>query len=585
MRTHTPLEPVNGGEFVAEALGAHGVSAVFTLCGGHISPILVAAKRRGMRVVDVRDEASAVFAADAVARLTGTPGVAVVTAGPGATNTITAVTNASLAESPVVLIGGAPPTILRGRGALQDIDHQALFRPHVKHAVRVERVRDLAAAVGQAFAVARRGTPGPTYVECAADLLYGESDVRRLYGVAGERTATTLSARIERWVLERHLARLFAPGDASPEPGLSMEAPAAPERLVQRVTHALRVAQRPVLILGSQAVRLVSAIPQLVGAVERLGVPVYVNGTARGLLPPGHPLLYRHRRTAALKQADLVILAGVPLDFRLDYGRQIGRGTRIVAVSLGATAIRRNRRPAHGAVCEPARFVIALAHHVSDGASRTTAWCDALRSRDNERDREITAFAARPTEGVNPVALCRAIDRALPDDSIIVADGGDFVGTAAYTVSPRRPLSWLDPGPFGTLGAGGGFALGAAVARPGAEVWILYGDGAAAFSIAEFDTFVRHGLSVIAVVGNDGSWAQIARGQQEMLGDDVATVLRRTAYDQVAEGYGGVGFELSDPTCMEAVLADARAAARDGKPVLVNALIGPSEFRAGSIAL
>jgi acetolactate synthase-1/2/3 large subunit len=344
-------------------------------------------------------------------------------------------------------------------------------------------------------------------------------------------------------------------------------------------------AERPVLVLGSQAVRLAHAVTDLAPVIDQLGMPVFASGMARGVLPPGHRLFFRHRRTAALQEADLVLLAGVPFDFRLDYGRQIARRAVIAAVSLERTGLGQIRRPAHAAVCEPLRFLLGLARRAPAAPGRHTSWVEALRAREQEREREIADLATRPTEGINPLALCRAIDRVLADDSILVADGGDFVGTASYIIRPRRPRSWLDPGPFGTLGVGGGFALGAKVARPGAEVWILYGDGAAAFSLAEFDTFVRHNLPVIAVVGNDGSWAQIARGQTELLGDDVGTRLRRTAYHQVAEGYGGVGLELTDPDCMDAVLTQAKSVARDGRPVLVNAMIGSSEFRAGSISL
>ena len=575
---------VNGGDLVADALERHGVSTLFTLCGGHISPILVAAKRRGIRVVDVRDEASAVFAADAVSRLTGVPGVAAVTAGPGATNTITAVANAMLAESAAVVLGGAPPTILQGRGALQDINHPALLRSQVKQVFAVRRVRDLAGAVGRAFDAARRGTPGPTFVECPADLLYDEAVVRRWYRAGEPRSGITTADRLRGWYIRRHLDRVFAPGPATPTPDEESEGRSPSARFLSHIALALQRAERPVLLLGSQAVHEVHRLSQLAEAVDRLGVPVYLSGMARGLLPAGHRLLFRHRRTAALKEADLVLLAGVPFDFRLDYGRQISRRATVVAANLNRRALRQNRRPRHAGVCQPGRLVIGLAQHTS-APGNISAWLDALRSREQDREGEITELAARPTDGINPLALCRAIDRALDDDSIIVADGGDFVGTAASCIAPRRPLSWLDPGPFGTLGVGGGFALGAKVARPQAEVWILYGDGAAAFSIAEFDTFVRHGLPVIAVVGNDGSWAQIARGQKEMLGDDVGTVLRRTAYHDVAEGYGGVGLELRDPGCVDATLAEAKAIARGGRPVLVNAMIGTSEFRAGSISL
>ncbi|HXO29001.1 MAG TPA: thiamine pyrophosphate-dependent enzyme, partial [Thermoanaerobaculia bacterium] len=218
---------------------------------------------------------------------------------------------------------------------------------------------------------------------------------------------------------------------------------------------------------------------------------------------------------------------------------------------------------------------------------RWAGWIGALRMRDDAREQEIAEQAAAPVSGglVNPLALCRAVDALLAPDSVIVADGGDFVGTAAYILRPRAPLSWLDPGVFGTLGVGGGFAIGAKLCRPGADVWILYGDGSSAYSLAEFDTLARHGLPVIAVVGNDAGWSQIAREQVEMLHDDVGTVLARTDYHRVAEGYGGRGLSVARPEDVAPVLAEALRLARAGSPVLVNALIGKTEFRKGSISI
>ena len=570
---------------MADVLAAHGVRFLFTLCGGHISPILVGAKQRGIRVVDVRHEASAVFAADAVARLSGTPGVAAVTAGPGLTNAITAVKNAQLAQSPVVLLGGATATMLKGRGALQDIDQTALLRPHVKFLATVRRVRDLAPAVAAAFHAAQAGVPGPAFVECPVDLLYPEATVRDWYGLATPKPPRGMGERLSRWYLSRHVERLFAGADRA-TPALAPPHPAEPApSALRRTAELLAQSERPVLLVGSQVAAPANVEP-VRRAVEALGCPVFLSGMARGLLGQRHPLLLRHRRGAALREADLVLLAGVPCDFRLDYGRAINPHARIVAANLSAAQARKNRRPTVAAVGDPARFIVSLAPLLGAGGSaRWTAWLATLRARDDERAAEIERLAGTTTEHVNPLDLCRAIEAVLPGDSVIVADGGDFVGTAAYILSPRGPLSWLDPGPFGTLGVGAGFALGAQLCRPRAEVWLLYGDGSAAFSLAEFDTFVRHGLAVIAVVGNDGAWSQIARGQVELLRDDVGTVLRRTDYQRVAEGYGGKGLRITRPEELATTLREAQAIARSGIPVLVNALIGKTEFRAGSIAI
>lgn len=590
---------MNGGDRIAIGLARQGVRFLFTLCGGHISPILVGAKRLGIRVVDVRDEAAAVFAADAVARLTGVPGVAAVTAGPGVTNTITAVKNAQLAQSPVVVLGGAAATLLKGRGALQDIDQMALIRPHVKWAAAARAVAELAPLLEQAFREARSGVPGPVFLECPIDLLYDEALVRQMYAMPAG--SGGLAGWALRRYLQRHLRRLFRPGPARYEPPRSSAVPPAPPAPavpgpggaeVRRAAALLARSERPVLVVGSQALLETGAAGELAGAIAALGAPVYLAGGARGLLGPGHPLQLRHRRKEALREADLVLLAGIPNDFRLDYGRHVGRRARLLMVNRDVAALRQNRRPQLAVHADAGRFLRDLAGAgaapgSTAGPERWAAWIGALRLRDEAREQEIAEQAAAPVSGglVNPLALCRAIDALLAPDSVLVADGGDFVGTAAYILRPRAPLSWLDPGVFGTLGVGGGFALGAKLCRPGADVWILYGDGSSAYSLAEFDTLARHGLPVIAVVGNDACWSQIAREQVEMLHDDVGTVLARTDYHRVAEGYGGRGLSVARPEDVAPVLAEALRLARAGSPVLVNALIGKTEFRKGSISI
>jgi acetolactate synthase-1/2/3 large subunit len=279
-----------------------------------------------------------------------------------------------------------------------------------------------------------------------------------------------------------------------------------------------------------------------------------------------------------------VILAGVPCDFRLDYGRHIARGAHVVSANRSATEARRNRRPAVRAIGDAAVFLVELTGAVAP-QPRWGAWLAQLQRRDAEREAEIAAQATTSGAYVNPLALCLAIEQQAAEDSVFILDGGDFAATASYIVAPRGPLRHLDPGAFGTLGAGGGFALGAALGRPDAEVWILYGDGAAAYSLAEFDTFLRHGVAVIAVVGTDGAWAQIAREQVPALGDDVGTALRRTDYQVVAQGYGGDGLLVRRADELPAALARARTVAAEGRPVLVNVWLDRSDFRKGAISM
>jgi acetolactate synthase-1/2/3 large subunit len=576
--------PAHGGERVAAALAAHGVRVVFTLCGGHISPILVAARRRGIRIVDTRDEATAVFAADAVARLTGTPGVAAVTAGPGLTNTITALKNAQLAQSPIVLLGGAAPTALQGRGALQDIDQKPLVAPHVKLVQQVRRVADLGPAVEKALAVARQGVPGPTFVECPVDLLYDEKLIRGWYEDAAGK-GTSIPDRLLRWYLNRHANRMFAgSGEPYAPKGASVAPPIAAEAAVARAAAALAGAKQPLIVLGSQAVVEAGEADAVVAAVARLGVPVYLSGMARGLLGRDSALQMRHARRLALREADCVLLAGVPCDFRLDYGKHVRRGATLIAANRSRKDARLNRKPTIEAIGDAGRFIAALAERVGDGAWRPE-WIAALAARDAAREREIDVQANAAAEHVNPVAFFRALERAAGENAIFVADGGDFVGTASYILHPRGPLAWLDPGAFGTLGVGAGFALGAAVVKPQSQVWLVWGDGASGYGLAEFDTFARHGIPVIAVVGNDAGWTQIAREQVKMLGDDVGTVLARTAYHEVAKGFGAEGIEVRAAAEMEGALARAREFAAAGRPVLVNVWLDRTDFRDGSLSM
>jgi len=285
-----------------------------------------------------------------------------------------------------------------------------------------------------------------------------------------------------------------------------------------------------------------------------------------------------------LREADCVLLAGVPCDFRLDYGRHVRRSATLIAANRSRRDARLNRRPDIAAIGDAALTLIALAAGIGARAQRPE-WVAQLRARDEAREREIDAQAAAAGEFVNPVALFRALDAAAADDAVMVADGGDFVATASYIVRPRGPLSWLDPGAFGTLGVGAGFALGARLVRPESEVWLLWGDGASGYGLAEFDTFVRHGVPVIAVVGNDASWTQIAREQVKMLHDDVGTVLARSDYHRVVEGFGAAGLVVKTNAELPAALAQAKQIARGGKPVLVNVWLDATDFREGSLSM
>lgn len=586
----------HGGDIIAAQLRQAGVASIFTLCGGHISPILTGAENAGLRIVDVRDEKHAVFAADAAARLSGKPGCAAVTAGPGVTNTVTAVKNAQMAESPVLILGGATATVLRGRGSLQDIDQLSLMAPITKWATRVTTVKALGPTIHRALETATSGVPGPVFVEVPVDLLYPKEVVREWYlKEAGLDDPNTLTEKGLELAVRGYLQRQFHQPHVSvdlsvPRPRLSdLPFVSGVSEQIDDVATALADAEQPVLIVGSQA--LVNMTPEeaddLAEAVNKLGLPTFLGGTARGLLGRFNDIQFRHKRSAALRKADVVIVAGFPFDFRLGYGQKINRKATLVSANLSADDLRKNRRPEIPIETHPGKFLIELAARTRLSGRSWAPWFETLREREDARDRDIIERSKIPTdEGlINPLDFFLKMEELMDDDAVLVVDGGDWVATAAYTLRPRAPLSWLDPGVFGTLGVGGGFAVGAGTCKPDQETWIIWGDGSSAYSISEVDTYIRHGMAPIAVIGTDGSWAQIAREQVEVLGTDLGTVLLRSDYHTVAEGYGGVGLLLKDPANIEKTIKKAKKLAREGKPVVINIHIGKSDFRKGSISM
>ncbi len=577
----------HGGDLIAEVLARHGATHLFTLCGGHISPILTGAQAKGIRVIDVRDEANAVFAADAVARMTGTIGVAAVTAGPGVTNMATPIKNAQMAQSPLIVFGGSTATLLKGRGALQDIDQLSIMKSMTKWSVMVKTVPALAPTVERACQIAMEGVPGPVFVEVPVDLLYPEEIVRQWYEKeTGMGKAKGIGAKALELYVKGHLYKQFR-APTWPEVHLPSKLPSLrnDNSALDRAAAALKGAQKPVIVVGSQTMVNVKDPGRLARALGMLGTPVFLAGTARGLLGRSHELQLRHNRGAALKEADVVIVCGFPFDFRLGYGRGINKHATLIAANLSAHELKKNRRPDIGIEMHAGDFLVALADRVSSAGDSWRGWLEQLKGTEAKRDAEIAAKAQPKGELIDPLHLFLRVEEAMADDAVLVVDGGDFVATASYIVRPRAPLSWLDPGVFGTLGVGGGFALGASLVRPGREVWLIWGDGSSAYTLAEFDSFVRHGVAPIAIIGNDASWAQIAREQVEILGTTLGCDLRRTDYHKVAEGYGGVGLQLTDPARVDATLAEAKAIAKTGRPVCINVHLRKTDFRKGSISI
>ncbi|MGB5193769.1 MAG: thiamine pyrophosphate-dependent enzyme, partial [Polyangiales bacterium] len=483
----------------------------------------------------------------------------------------------------------AAATLLKGRGSLQDIDQISVLESITKWAVAVKKVRSIGPTVEKALDIAQEGVPGPVFVELPIDLLYSEEMVREMFmKEVGGQAAKNLGGKALELYMRGHLYRQFNQPHVSIVPPLRESLPPKPTDRsphTNKVASLLEKAERPALVIGSQALVNSSNVQPIADAVQALGIPTWLGGMARGLLGRHSNIQFRHKRSAALKEADVVIVAGFPFDFRLGYGRAISSRATLIAANLSASEMRKNRRPEIPVHMHAGEFLRDLSAVAGGKLGPWSTWFDKLRGREAARDAEITEQATAQTELVNPLQLFQRIEEKMSDDAILVVDGGDFVATASYILRPRKPLSWLDPGVFGTLGVGGGFAVGASLVRPGKEVWLIYGDGSCAYSIAEMDTCVRHGLAPIAVIGTDGSWAQIAREQVPMLGTDVGTVLRRSAYHEVAQGYGAAGLLLDDPARIDAVLDEAKAIAASGKPVVINVHIAKTEFRKGSISM
>ncbi len=575
----------HGGEHVIRVLKKHDVDVIFTLCGGHITPILVAANKARIRVIDVRNEATVVFAADAHARLTGKPGIAVVTAGPGLTNTITAVKNAQLAQSPLIIIAGAAATMLKGRGALQDIEQVVTMKPHVKWTKSITRVKDIIPTLERAFSISQSSIPGPVFIEIPVDVLYQETLIRSMY-LENMGKGRTLSQKIMKWYIERHLDTIFKDNNINRDvKRFPIKYPVHREKHVKKTIQLLLKAKHPILIVGSGAMFLTEQAALLQKAILRLKIPTYLSGMARGLLGRTHPLQLRHRRKAALKEADLVILAGVPLDFRLNYGFSIAKSASIITINRSRKELRMNRKPTVSVHGDPVPFLQALSIEVEKHDLQWPRWLEELRNRDFQREREIDQIANTPTEFANPLKACQVLEEVIAEKSVIIGDGGDFVATASYIIRPRAPLTWLDPGVFGTLGCGAGFALASKILRPDHETWIIYGDGAFGYGLIECDTFARHELPIIAVIGNDASWMQIAREQVEIFNDDVGVKLSRTNYHLAAKGLGIEGLTIQDNKDIKPVLKEAKELAAEGRPVVVNIMIGKTDFRKGSISM
>ena len=573
----------HGGDIVAEILKRNGVKWIFTLCGGHISPILTGCNSRNIHVIDVRHESTAVFAADAVSRISSQIGVAAVTAGPGLTNTITAIKNAQMAQVPILIISGATPTVLKNRGSLQDINHLSIVKSITKYSKSIKSVRRIEPVLEKAINYANSNTPGPVYIEIPVDLLYPESIVREWYGLKSNNQSMPW------WIsfyLNWNVNRIFKSNKTKyietykePTNGNLKDDILKTDRIVSK-------SKKPILLFGSQVMNQQNQIRPLIDSIEKFNIPIFVSGMARGLMSKKNLPIFRHQRTLSLKEADVVILVGVPCDFRLDYGRSINHNAKIISINLSKKDAFLNRKPHHAIITNPNKFIIEWSKSKNTSYKQNWKnWYQTLLKRDEEKKSNIKLQSELNTQFVNPIKLFLKLNSYIKKDDIIIADGGDFVATASYILRPRAVNGWLDPGVFGTLGVGAGFILGSKLVNNKSTIWAIFGDGAFGYSLMEFDSFVRHNIPVIAIIGNDAGWTQISRDQVEILNDPISTELTYTNYHKAVESLGGKGYYIDDINDLDDTLIKAKKTAKMGKPVAINIKIGKTEFRKGSISM
>ena len=538
----------HGGVLALAAARRYGVSALFTLSGGHIFPLYDAAAKGGqpLRLVDVRHEQTAVFAAEATARLTRAPGLAAVTAGPGVTNAVSAVTTAWLNGAPVVVLAGRAPDYRWGQGSLQEIDHPPLLASVTKRAWTEHEAGRLGGSVDEAMRIAMTPHRGPVFLDISLEAIYGQAEADL------------------------------------PDPEPVPVAPLPDPGEVSRIADLVRAARRPVLILGSD-VWLGGAENAARRAAEELRLPVVANGQARGVLPGGHDLLVTRARSVALSDADLVVVAGAPLDFRLGYG-SFGlkdAPAQVVHVADAPGGIAGHVPLAASAAGDLTAFFTGLLAELTDhpgpGAGAPTGsdedWAPQLAAAVHAAHALDAAALGSDAEPVHPARVYGELLRVLADDAVIIGDGGDFVSFAGKYLEPARPGGWLDPGPFGCLGTGLGYAIAARLARPSAQIVLLLGDGAAGFSLMDADTLVRHRLPVVIVCGNNGAWGLEKHPMRALYGYDVLADLQPGCrYDEVVRALGGAGELVTTPSGIAPALRRAFAA---NVPYLVNVVTDP----------
>jgi thiamine pyrophosphate-dependent acetolactate synthase large subunit-like protein len=521
---------------VAQRLAAHGVSKLFTLSGGHLFSIYDGCREEGIDLIDTRHEQAAAFAAEGWAKATRTPGVCALTAGPGVTNGMSAMASALMNSSPMVVLGGRAPAMRWGQGSLQEIDHVPFVAPVTKSARTAAATAEIGALVDEALALSLQPPSGPTFVDFPLDQVFMEGE------------ATGGAAEL-------------------PDP-LSM--PVAPD--IAAAAELLRGAERPAIMAGTGLywAHGEEALRQL---CEELRVPVFLNGLARGCVPADHDCFFSRARSTALKGADVALVIGVPMDFRLGFGGSFGDDTKIVVIGSAPPTNPHPREPQAELYGGIAATLDALRSEAAGGPDRSE-WLRTLRETENEKRAAEQEELNDSRAPLHPMRVYAELQKVIERDTIVIGDGGDFVSYAGRVIETYEPGCWMDPGPYGCLGSGPGYAIAASVARPDQRTLLLLGDGAFGFSGLEFDTMVRHGLPVVAVMGNNGIWALEKHPMEFLYGYSVAAELQpELRYDKIVEDLGGHGELVREP---DELMPALERAFESGKPALVNVLTDPS---------
>jgi len=528
------MQFLHGGELIARQLSAQGVTAIYGLCGGHVAPIFNSCEANGIALIDVRHEQAAGHAADAHARLTRNVGVAAVVAGPGVTDAVTAVANAYHARSPMILIGGAAPLHSKGQGALQEMPQTDIFTTMTKASFTIDKTEDIPAKFHEAFQTALSGRPGPVFIEVPIDIIYGTLEDAEIF------------PKVE---------------IASVEPEVGA---------MQHIFELVRAAEKPVLIAGSQ-VYWDDASDALRDLTDQTRMPVYTNGGGRGTLSMTHPHCFKLTRSKALKQADLVIAIGTPLDFRMRYGQGWHPDIKFIQIENDPDALNHNRE-ADVAMLANARLTLEALGEGLQGI-RYDDWLATVSEMESVKREAQAEWEALDDAPVNHFRFGAEINKFIDDDTILIGDGGDIVSASAKAIAVTKPGRWMDPGALGCLGVGMPFALAAQFLNPDKKVLVINGDGSFGFNGFEFETAVRFNLPIVSIVGMDGAWGTIRHPTKNMLGQAAGTQLaHNTRYDQVVVALGGYGELVETPDEIGPALERAFAS---GKPACVNVVLDP----------